>query len=493
MKFILWVAWISLGTFLSRLFGILRDITIANKLGISPINDAYITAFRLSNILRNIFSEGALSIVFIPEFSRLLNESNKRRAFIFASQVHLLLIYFLGLLTIIVLIFMSNIIYLITPGFRENIELFQTIIIFARIIFPYLFFISLTAFYGGILNSINQFFPFAFAPTILNISVIIGLSFFDFFPTMGHTLSAFTLIGGMLEVLWMRFFLLKYECNLYWCKSIFNKQIKQFLIKMCPIILSSSISHFNIYISITVLSFFYGGMSYMYYAERIIQLPITLVSVIITTLLLPLLGQKKNINVLLEDSVKFLIILTIPSMLGMIIVSDDIVQLLFAQGKFTTYDIKITTEILNILSFGIIPCVIAKLLQTNLYAQSNTLTPSIISIICSLINIISSIALSQYFHCKGLVIANATYNWIHFILLLGTLKMGMRFYIFQIIILESIISILPSLIMYFSLLLWDCIFRGYNIYLNILLKITTGVLIYSTGYLLISIKRSRIG
>ena len=174
---------ISLCTLSSRILGYSRDMLMAKKLGTGMINEAFLAAFRLTTMFRNIFAEGALNLVFVPEFSKELKLNGKYKAVKFASKVYSLLVFALIVFCVMIVIFMPSVIRHLVAGFKHNIKIYNLTVVLGRIIFPYLFCVSLSAFYGGMLNSFNKFFPFAIAPAILNIAAIGFLLFANKFDS----------------------------------------------------------------------------------------------------------------------------------------------------------------------------------------------------------------------------------------------------------------------------------------------------------------------
>ena len=486
---------VSFGTLLSRLFGFVRDMIIAAKLGASPINDAFITAFRIANMLRNIFAEGALSIVFVPEFSKSLATKGDKQALLLASKIHILLILFLTIITTFGIIFMPEIIWYTAPGFRQNPIILEMTILFARITFPYLLCISLAAFYGGVLNCFSKFLPFALAPSILNISTIIALLFFDYFPTSGHTLSLATTMSGIIELLWMIFFLLKYNCKLSWQNKCLTPKTKSIFKKMLPVIFSAGITHLNSWVSIIILSFFTGGITYIYYAERIVQLPLALIGTAIGTALLPtlaksLLQDRTNQTIALQNkAISLALLLAIPAATALHYIAADIIFLLFERGVFTKIDTDNTADALAILSIGLPAFVMTKLFQTKFYANLNTKIPVVISIFCMLINVIISILTMSRLEFKGVALANTISGWLNFLLLLALAYNKINFKLYFITLQKITKTILASIIMISAIQFW----RSNNIFeLNqhilIISEMVIGLLIYLLSCLIFKIK-----
>ena len=186
---------------------------------------------------------------------------------------------------------MPSLILVTTSGFNNNYYLFQLTVFFSFVTFPYLLFISLASFYGSILNSFQKFFPFSIAPVILNLIMISSILFFDMFGTYGHNLSFATLIGGILELIWMQYFLTRNKCNIYFTKIKRNSKVYKIFKRIGPMLISSGVTYINTWTSTIILSFFSGAISYFYYAERIIQLPISLIGIAISVVILPIVSK----------------------------------------------------------------------------------------------------------------------------------------------------------------------------------------------------------
>ena len=485
---------VSLCTLISRIFGYIRDMVIAAKLGTGLINDAFIAAFRLANMFRNIFAEGALNLVFVPEFSKELKSHGKHKALELASKIHMLLIIALALFCLLVIIFMPQVIWYSTPGFRDNIQIYNLAVLFGRITFPYLFCISLAAFYGGILNSFDKFFPFAIAPVILNAVIITLLISLDTFETSAHSLSVATLIGGVLELSWMIFFLFKHGYKLKFFKIESNKKITRILKNIIPIILSSGITHINTWVSMIILSFFPGGLSYLYYADRIVQLPLALIGTAIGTVLLPMLAKKVKstdgnaANNLQNDAINFVMMFTIPATIALFFLSKNIIYALFERGEFTNYSTTHTSETLKILIFGLPAFILIKLFQTKFYAKFNTKVPVTISITCIIINIFISIMLMEKLQYLGVAIANVISGWANIIILVIFACKVLQFKLRKFILFEIMKYFFASMIMITLMYIYENNFEMESRFLLLIFEILVGFTSYIAACYLLRIK-----
>ena len=469
-------------------------MVIAAKLGADIVNDAFLAAFRLANMFRNIFAEGALNLVFVPEFSKELKENGKQKALEFASKVHSLLIVALTLFCGLVIILMPEVIWYSTPGFRDNLEIYNLTILFGRITFPYLFCISLAAFYGGILNSFDKFFPFAIAPAILNIVIIGFLLFANNFETSAHTISIATLIGGVLELLWMMGFLFKNGYKLSFFKIEVSKKIIRILKNIIPIIISSGITHINTWVSMIILSFFPGGLSYMYYADRIVQLPLALIGTAIGTVLLPKLAKKvkftdKNQTYNLENNaINLVMMFTIPATMALFFLAENIIYSLFERGEFTALSTLNTSNTLQILIFGLPAFILIKLFQTKFYAKLNTKIPVLISISCILINILVSILLMNKLQYLGVAIANVISGWANIIILIVFAHKVLNFRLQRFTLMEIIKYIFASTVMIVTLCVFENIVNLQTKFLLLAFEIPIGLVSYFIVCYLLKVK-----
>jgi putative peptidoglycan lipid II flippase len=475
-----------------------RDVAVAAKLGADILNDAFVAAFRLANMFRNIFAEGALNIVFVPEFSQILQEKGKEEALLFAAKVHSLLLAILAAFCLLAIIMMPEIIWYTTPGFRDNPYIYDLSVSLGRITFPYLFCISLAAFYGGILNSFNKFFPFAIAPAILNLTTIIAVLFFDNLETSAHTLSIATLVGGVLELLWMVYFLSKNGCKLRIVKLQINPQITKVLKNMTPIIIASGVTHINAFVSMIVLSFFPGSLSYMYYADRIVQLPLALIGTAVGTVLLPMLaksfvGKDKDRPIDMQnDAISLVMLLAIPATFALLFLSHDIIHVLFERGEFLHSSTIATAKILSLLSVGLPAFILIKVFQTNFYSRLNTKLPVVIAAICIFINLVISLLAMNSLQYLGVAIANTVAGWINFLLLLAFAIRSLGFKFYRKTIFEITKYVIASAAMILVLMWIKDIIVLENKYLFLSLKVVIGCITYAISCYFLNVRIIKI-
>jgi putative peptidoglycan lipid II flippase len=443
-------------TLISRLLGYFRDILIAIFLGASIYADAFFIAFRLPNTFRRLFAEGVFNAAFIPSYveERTINKIEGKK---FADDVlNLLIIVLLGII-FLVEIFTPAIVYLIAPGFYKDIEKFNLAVELTRITFPFLFFVSLSSFFSGILNSNNRFAAAAAAPIILNIFLILSLFFAYFFKlNFELNLSYAVTLAGIFQLVFLIFFTNHYYKPSINFKIKINSKVKFFFKKLLPSIFSSGVTQINILIGTIIASFESGAVSYLYYADRIYQINLAIAGIAIGTVALPELSKKiKSGNIseamnIQNKSIELCLLLSIPACLGLIIASQQITSALFGYGSFLETDVILTAQALKYFGLGVPAFALIKVLSNLFFARDNTKIPFYISVFSVFLNILISVT---YFKELGFIIipiATSIATWcaviIYLILLLKAkyLNASSNFYVnfFKIIISTVIMSLL---------------------------------------------------
>ncbi|MDC1096142.1 murein biosynthesis integral membrane protein MurJ [Pelagibacteraceae bacterium] len=394
-------------TLISRLLGYVRDILIAFFLGATILADAFFVAFRLPSTFRRLFAEGTFNAAFIPSYSgeKILNKKKSKK---FADDVLSLLIITLFFLILIVEIFTPYFVFLIAPGFLENSEKFNLAVEFTRITFPFLFFVSISSFFSGILNTNNKFAAAAAAPIILNIILILSLFISYLFDlNFAKNLSYGVTLAGLIQLVFLIFFTKKYYKPSIKLKIKITSKVRIFLKKLLPSIFSSGVTQINILIGTIIASFEAGAVSYLYYADRIYQINLAIAGIAIGTVSLPALSEsikKKNLLKTLKiqnKSIELSLLLSIPASLGLIIASEEIVNALFGYGSFSENNILMTAQALKFFGYGIPAFALIKVLSNLFFARNDTQTPFYLSIFIVLLNVTISLS---FFKIIGFVI-----------------------------------------------------------------------------------------
>lgn len=266
---------ISLFTALSRIFGFIRDILIAKFMGVSLLSDVFFAAFRLPNFFRRIFAEGAFNSAFIPIFVKNIGDNGKKdNSIIFARNIFSFLLYILIIIIVLMEIFMPFVLLGLFPGFKFGSEKFLLLVDLSRITVIYLLFISIVSLFSGILNSIGKFAAAAATPIILNLTLIASLYLLtDYSKNLAFTLAFGVFIAGILQFLWMMYFLIKNKIFIYPTIPQINPDSKKFLKKLIPGIIGANVMQINLLVDTIIASLIAGAISYLYYADRVNQLP----------------------------------------------------------------------------------------------------------------------------------------------------------------------------------------------------------------------------
>ena len=438
-------------TIISRLLGYVRDILIAVFLGAGPLADAFFVAFRIPNTFRRLFSEGTFNAAFVPSYSSLLD--NKKNSQKFANNIFNLLIVGLFFLVLIVEILMPLFVFLIAPGFGDDYQKMELAINLTRITFPFLMFISLASFFSAILNSHNKFAIASAAPIILNILLIIVLLFGKILnDQLVYYLSYAVTISGILQFIFLYFFVKKYfPLKVKWQIKINNK-IKVFFKKLLPSIFSSGVTQINILIGTIIASFQTGAVSYLYYADRVYQINLAIAGIAIGTVILPQLTKyaqnknKKKTNLIQNKALEFSLFLSIPAALALLIASEEIISSLFGYGSFDELSVKNSAKALFYFAIGLPAFSLIKVFSTFFFAQHNTKIPFYISLTSVLLNILISII---FFKTVGFIIipiATTISSWFNAILLFIFLKKE-NLFSFSLVFIDRFIKILIASIL----------------------------------------------
>ena len=462
----------SVYTLVSRLLGYVRDILIASFLGASIYADAFFVAFRLPNTFRRLFAEGVFNAAFIPSYTEA-NLNNEAEGKKFADDVLNLLIIILLAIVFLVEIFTPAIVYLIAPGFYEELKKFDLAIELTRITFPFLFFISLSSFFSGILNTNNKFAAAAAAPIILNIFLILSLLISYFLDLdFGLNLSYAVTLAGLFQLLFLIFFTKYYYKPSIHFKIKINSKVKFFLKKLLPSIFSSGVTQINILIGTIIASFEAGAVSYLYYADRIYQINLAIAGIAIGTVALPELSKKIKIgnwneaHNIQNRSLELCLLLSVPACFGLIIASEQITNALFGYGSFLEKDVVLTAEALKYFGFGVPAFALIKVLSNFFFARDNTRTPFYISFFSVVLNVLISVI---YFKKIGFVIipiATSIATWLA-VLIYVILLIKLKYFNVKRIFFVNIVKILiSSLIMILGLYYLLSFFEDKLIYAN---------------------------
>jgi putative peptidoglycan lipid II flippase len=477
---------------LSRILGFIRDILIARYVGVSVLSDAFFAAFRLPNFFRRVFAEGAFNSSFVPIFIEKLhhekNPQNNDDVKIFLANIFSILLYSLFIFVIILQIFMPFFMKILFPGFFLDPEKSSLLISFSHITIFYLIFISLVSFFSGILNSINKFAVPASSPIILNSTLILVILLCgEMFPNYGYALSWGVFLAGILQFIFVGFAVYKSGFLVYPKIPKFNQDIRKFFRKLLPGIIGANVMQINLLVDSIFASMIMGAVSYLYYADRINQLPLAMIGIAIGIALLPNLSRRiksgefesaiKLQNVALEAG----LILVMPATLALTVLAYPIISTLFQRGAFGENESNLVSQALMFYSLGLPSFVLVKVMEPSFFSRGDTKTPMKIAILC----LINNVILNYVFYILemgfiGIILASVFSTYLNLTLLITNLIRKKLFY-FEKDFVKKLISILiPSLVMAFTLYLLKQYFliQNYNKIFELSMMIMLGLIIY---------------
>lgn len=418
-------------TLLSRILGFVRDILIANVLGTSMAANAFLAAFRFPNLFRRLFAEGAFNLAFIPLFAGVLEKEGEEAAREMAGRIISWLVMALFVVTVTAEIFMPQIMWAFVPGFVTDPQKFEFTVLLARICFPYLTMMSIMAAGGGMLNGLGKFLIAAFAPVMLNIVMIIilaGLVFLVADQSLAAIwLSIGVVVGGVAQmgiIIWAL-------NNMGILPKLkfprLDDEIKKFSKLVLPVILAGGVTQINIFVGTIIASGGAGAISYLYFADRLYQLPLGIIGVAIGVVLLPelsrhLKGKRFDEAALAQEQSLFMsMLLGLPAAAALYVLAHQIVQILFQRGAFDAVATAATAPALAAFALGLPAFVLIKVFQPGFFAREDTVTPTILAAVSVGINIAMSLALFPFFAHVGIAIATSVSAWVNTIFLAGIL------------------------------------------------------------------------
>ncbi|MEF9677663.1 murein biosynthesis integral membrane protein MurJ [Pectobacterium aroidearum] len=383
------LAAVSSMTMLSRVLGFVRDAIVARIFGAGMATDAFFVAFKLPNLLRRIFAEGAFSQAFVPILAEYKSQQGEEATRTFLAYVSGMLTLILALVTVAGMVAAPWVIMVTAPGFAATPERFELTSDLLRITFPYILLISLTSMVGSVLNTWNRFSVPAFAPTLLNVSMI-GFSLFaaPYFNPPVMALAWAVLVGGLLQLGYQLPHLKKIGMlvlpRLKWREPSVWRVMKL----MGPAVLGVSVSQISLIINTIFASFLSeGAVSWMYYADRLMEFPSGVLGVALGTILLPSLaksfasGNHDEYSRLMDWGLRLCFLLALPSAVALGILAQPLTVSLFQYGKFSAFDALMTQRALIAYSVGLMGLIVVKVLVPGFYSRQDIKTPVKIAIV----------------------------------------------------------------------------------------------------------------
>lgn len=419
-------------TAISRVLGFVRDVLTAAVLGAGPVADAFFVAFRLPNLFRSLFAEGAFNSAFVPLLTRRMKEEGLGGARRFAEEAFAVLLTGLLILSIAAEIFMPWLVTLIAPGFTANPEKFDLAVLLTRITFPYLFCMSLTALSAGMLNAMGRFAAAAAAPIILNViaigAMILAASLgLHNRPDAAIILAWAVSVAGFAQLALLAYMARRHGMDLGFRWPKLTPGVRRLFVLAGPGVVTAGITQINLLVGTMIASLAEGAVSYLYYADRINQLPLGIVGIAIGVVLLPELSQRLaagNDGAAMNShnrALEFALLLTLPAAVALCVVPGPIIQVLFQRGAFGADDAQAVSAALMAFAAGLPAFVLIKVFLPGFFAREDTRTPMIYAGVSALVNIAGSLSMFFVIGHVGIAIATSLAAWTNATLLGVTL------------------------------------------------------------------------
>ncbi|MFH1478677.1 MAG: murein biosynthesis integral membrane protein MurJ [Candidatus Omnitrophota bacterium] len=484
---------IGFATIVSRLLGFLRDILIASFFGTASYAQAFVVAFRIPNMLRDLVGEGATNAAFVPVLSEYSETKDRSDYWKLANVLLCVLLIALSLITVLGMIFSPVIVRLIAPGFLREPETFKITVYLTRLMFPYVLLVGLLAYSMGVLNSLRHFSAPAFASSVLNLSIIVCALL-----KKGNVaaLAIGVLIGGIIQLAMQLPVLFSKGFSFDPRAGLHHPAVKKIGRLLLPRILGSCVYQINIFINTMLASLSHivgqGGVAALYYANRIFQFPLAIFGIAIAQAALPTMsrealeGDLSKLKETLSFSLRSINLIMIPSSVGLMILSRPITRILFERGMFDSYSTSITASALMFYSIGLFSYSGIKILVSCFYSLKDTATPVKIASISLLINILLNFIFMFSMKISGLAFATSCSGIFNFFALFYLLRKKIGNLDGYKILVSFIKISMASIVMAFFIYLFY-----YKINLDLFIVIFVGMASYLASIFLFDLREAK--
>jgi putative peptidoglycan lipid II flippase len=406
---------VSVMTMLSRVLGLARDVIIASLLGAGSGADAFFVAFKIPNFMRRLFAEGAFNQAFIPVLSEYATRRTREEVRELLDAVSGSLGVILALITALAMLCAPWLVWVFAPGFGDDAGKLALTGDMLRLTFPYLLLISLTAFAGSVLNTWNRFAVPAITPVLLNLSLIgAALLLAPRFETPAMALAWGVLIAGGVQLLFQVPFLLRLGLMPKPWPNFAHEGVRRILKLMTPALFGVSVSQINLLLDTVLASFLVtGSVSWLYYSDRLVELPLGIIGIAIGTVILPALSKRhaeqslEHFQKMLDWALRSVLLIGVPAALALGVLAEPLLITLFHYGAMTDNDVVMSAQSLRAYSFGLLAFMLIKVLAPGFYARQDTKTPVKIGIIAMVANMAFNLALIVPLAHAGLALATA--------------------------------------------------------------------------------------
>ena len=420
-------------TLVSRVLGLVRETLVASVYGAGPLTDAFFVAFRLPNMLRRLFAEGAFTQAFIPVLAQSQQESPQETRRVL-DAVATMLFWVLTVVVAVGVVAAPGLVWLVASGLRQDAETFGIAVLMTRWMFPYILLISLVALAAAILNLSKRFAAPAFAPVLLNVSIILAALFLGrFFDPPVLALCAGVMIGGVLPLLWQVPSLVKIgllpRIRFPPWKALKDPAVQRVLKNMAPTLLAVSVSQFSLIINTQIASWLApGSVSWVSYGDRLMEFPTSLLGIAMGTLLLPSLsqanaaGNTQRYSDLLDWGLRLALLLATPAMVGLALMAKPLTALLFHYGAFSTHDLLMTSHTVRAYGAGLVALTAVRILAPGFFAKQDVRTPVKIAVTVLVCTQLMNLVLVPWLAHAGLALSISLGAWLNAGWLLRGLK-----------------------------------------------------------------------
>jgi putative peptidoglycan lipid II flippase len=417
-------------TMLSRVFGFIRDMVVAGFFGAGMATDAFFVAFRIPNLLRRLLGEGSLTVSFVPVFTDYLKKKSQKDAYELANVAFTALSSILVIVTLAGILFSPFIVTAMAPGFVKSPVKYDLAVFLNRLMFPYIFFISLVALCMGILNSLRHFAAPALSPVVLNIAMILAtLTLKGLFNEPIIALAIGVLIGGVLQLAMQWPFLIRMGVRLKPDFRFNHPGLRQVGKLMIPTFIGSAVYQINIFIGTILASLLPGGsVSFLYYADRLVELPLGVFAIAVGTASLPSFSEQvstgdfENLKKTVSFSLRLILFITVPATVALIALRVPIISVLFQRGAFDSQSTLLTAQALLCYAVGLWAFSTIRVIDSAFFSIQDRKSPLKAAFISLFVNVVCSVILMFPLKHGGLALATSIASAVNVIILAVILK-----------------------------------------------------------------------
>jgi putative peptidoglycan lipid II flippase len=389
-------------TFLSRILGFVRDMALARFFGAGMVMDAFFVAFKIPNFMRRTFGEGAFSLAFVPVISEYRTTRELAEVRELADRVAGSFSLVLFVVTAVGVIAAPVLVWLFAPGFSVNADKYQLTVSMLRVTFPYLLFIALVAFAGGILNTYGKFGVPAFTPVLLNIVLIVTAVWIaPHTANPGMALAWGVFIAGALQLAFQVPFLLRLKLMPRPRLRGEHEAVRRILKLMLPALFGSSVSQINLVVDTVIASFLAtGSVSWLYYSDRLLEFPLGVFSIALSTVILPHLAQQfaaksaAGFSAMLDWALRLALVVALPAAVGLFCLAGPMLATLFRYGKFDVFDTRMASFSVMAYAVGLMGFTLVKVVAPGFYARQDTRTPVRVGVISVIANLVLNVVIT---------------------------------------------------------------------------------------------------